>query len=168
MPRANAPSREFDVETGKITANATVAVNVGGTPLIRDTIPTTLTIPSGYTPDSGPAVKTYVDATIDIAGDDSNRVSDPHLFTVTVKKDIGDGNGFVAASGQVATVTLAPTFGATPVVDDSTRHRLDLRRRHQRQRSMRGEVHLGHDWRGHRYRRGHRQLRRAELRHHVG
>ena len=106
------------LKTGKITANATVSVNVGGTPLVRDTLASTTTIGSGYTPDSGPAVKTYVDATIDIAGDDSNRVGDPHEFIVTVKKDFGDGNGFVAAPNQVVAVTLTPTFGATPVVDD--------------------------------------------------
>lgn len=106
-------------KTGKITAVATVTVDVGGTDLIRDTDPATTTIGSGYNPDSGPAVKTYVDATIDITGDDTNRVGDSHLFTVTIKKDSGDGNGFVAASGQTATVTLTPTFGATPVADDT-------------------------------------------------
>lgn len=106
-------------ETGKITANATVSVNVGGTALVRDTLSTTTAIGSGYSPESGPAVKTYVDATIDITGDDTNRVGDPHLFTVTIKKDSGDGLGFVAAASQTATVTLTPTFGATPVADDS-------------------------------------------------
>lgn len=106
-------------ETGKITAIASVTVDVGGTDLLRDTDPATTTIGSGYNPDSGPAVKTYVDATIDITGDDTNRVGDPHLFTVTIKKDAGDGNGFVVASSQTATVTLTPTFGATPVADDT-------------------------------------------------
>jgi hypothetical protein len=98
-------------KTGVITGHATVDVNIAGTILTRAT--------DGQSGNSGDAVKTYVDATIDIAGDDTNRVNDPHTFTVTVKTDSGDGNGLQPASGVVVTPTLTDTNGATAVVDDT-------------------------------------------------
>ena len=36
----------------------------------------------------------------------TNEVNHAHTFTVTVKKDLGDGSGFVAASGVSVSGTL--------------------------------------------------------------
>ena len=97
---------------GKVTANASVAVDLGGgSVLVRDTSPATTTIGDGYA-GSAPAVKTYVDATIDITGDGTNRVGASHSFTATVKANAGDGAGFVAVSGQLVTITKTDANGA--------------------------------------------------------
>lgn len=98
--------------TGTTTGTASATVTVGG---ISFGITTGA---DAETTGNESVLKTWVDATIDITGDDTNRVNDPHLFTVTVKKDFGDGSGFVNAAGQVVTVTLTDTNGAAAVVDD--------------------------------------------------
>ncbi|MEW5990765.1 MAG: hypothetical protein AB1736_05380, partial [Chloroflexota bacterium] len=90
-----------DAQTGVFTVNATATFNYdGGFTLVRDTDPATVTIGAGPG-GSGPATKTYVDARISIQTDGTNQVGDEHTFTVTVEKDLGDGGGWVAASGVV-------------------------------------------------------------------
>src|SRR5204863_332640 len=61
---------------------------------------------------SGPAVKTFVDANITIAPDATNEVGAPHTFTVTVKRNLGDGAGLVAAGGEHVTFSLTNSNGA--------------------------------------------------------
>jgi uncharacterized repeat protein (TIGR01451 family) len=58
------------------------------------------------------AVKTFVDARIHISPSATNRVGEPHTFTVFVEKDLGNGAGFVAAANQPVTVTLTNGNGA--------------------------------------------------------
>src|SRR5439155_1045574 len=43
----------------------------------------------------------------------TNRVGQSHTLTVTLMKDIGDGNGFVAAAGEDVDFTLTDANGAT-------------------------------------------------------
>jgi uncharacterized repeat protein (TIGR01451 family) len=54
-----------------------------------------------------------VNAEISIAGSGVNEVNNPHMFTVTVNEDLGDGNGFVPAANEPVTVTLQNTNGST-------------------------------------------------------
>ena len=49
---------------------------------------------------------TVVDAQITITGDSTNEVGQEHVFTVTVKKDLGDGSGFVPAEDETVTPGL--------------------------------------------------------------
>src|SRR5262249_20233234 len=42
-----------------------------------------------------------------------NEVGKSHTFTVHVEKNLGDGNGFVAAVGETVTTTIANSLGAT-------------------------------------------------------
>ena len=102
---------------GQVTATASSNVDVLGVPLPRST--------DGIAPNSGPAVKTYVDAKIEITPDATNEVGDPHTFTVTVMQDDGlsaaqggDGaDGFTAAPVGNVDVTLTDTNGAVSVLD---------------------------------------------------
>ena len=57
---------------------------------------------------------TVVKANISIAPNDTNLVGFPHTFTVTVKADSGNGQGFQPAADANVTVTLTPTNGANP------------------------------------------------------
>ncbi len=106
---------------GKVIGNAFVTHVVNGTPISRDTDPATAT-PAGPG-GSGPATKTYVDAKIIIAPDDTNEVGDPHTFTVTVFADNGDGidnDGMMGTfdavgAGDDVTVTLTSINGASAV-----------------------------------------------------
>src|SRR5439155_714623 len=85
---------------------------LAGVTLTRDTNPATANIPSGPG-GSGPATKTFVDANITIAPDATNEVGRPHTFTVTVKRNTGNGNGFVnVPDGTKPTVTLTNSNGA--------------------------------------------------------
>jgi hypothetical protein len=85
--------------TGKVLAHATSTLSVAGS--------TAFTV--GTNPD---AVKTFVNARIAIASSATNRVGQPHTFTVTLEKDIGDGNGFVAAPSEHVDVDLNDLLGA--------------------------------------------------------
>ena len=67
----------------------------------------------GIAPNSGDAVKTFVKAKIEITPDATNEVGKPHTFTVTLQKDAGNGQGFVAAAGRARDVTLTDSNGAT-------------------------------------------------------
>jgi hypothetical protein len=90
--------------TGTTSVSAHTAVSVGGVSLTRAT--------NGVAGNSGPATKTWVNARIHITPSATNAVGQPHTFTVTLEKDIGDGNGFVPAAGQHVDVTLADAGGA--------------------------------------------------------
>src|SRR5207248_292746 len=58
--------------------------------------------------------KTYVTASIAIAPvEATNNVGQKHTWTVTVKKDIGDGNGLVVAPNGHVDVTLTGSDGIT-------------------------------------------------------
>src|SRR6202008_3672187 len=48
-----------------------------------------------------------------ITPDATNRVNQPHTFTVTLEKDAGDGAGFVPAAGEHVDVTLTNSNGAS-------------------------------------------------------
>ena len=61
---------------GKVTGNASWTGTLG--------TPSAFTVSTnGVAPNSGPAVKTFVDAKIEITPDATNRVGAPHTFTVT-------------------------------------------------------------------------------------
>jgi hypothetical protein len=89
---------------GVVTGHASSDVSVGGLSLSRET--------DGVAPNSGDAVKTFVDAYITIAPDDTNNIGENHTFTVTVFEDDGSGAGFVLAAGENVTVTLTNSGGA--------------------------------------------------------
>src|SRR6185436_19574714 len=96
--------------TGKVTGNASWTGTLG--------TPSAFTVSTnGVAPNSGPAVKTFVDAKIAISPDATNRVGAPHTFTVTLMKDLGDGNGFVAFSGAHVNFTLTDSNGAVSVLN---------------------------------------------------
>src|SRR5262249_20698048 len=59
------------------------------------------------------ALKTWVNASIDIEGDATNRVNASHQFKVTVRTDSGDGTGPQLAGGVDVTVHKADAKGAT-------------------------------------------------------
>jgi hypothetical protein len=82
---------------------------VSGLSLLRET--------DGTGDNSDDAVKTYVDAYITIDPDGVNPVNDPHTFTVTLWKDLGQGAGFVRADGEHVDFTLTDTDGASFVLD---------------------------------------------------
>jgi hypothetical protein len=50
--------------------------------------------------------KTYVKARITIETDDTNAITVSHTFTITLERDLGDGNGYVPFSGQTVTMSL--------------------------------------------------------------
>ena len=103
-------------ETGKVTGHASVVIDLGGgSTLTRDTNPATATIGAGPGGSETPAVKTYVDATIDITGDGTNRVGVSHSFTATVKADSGNGSGFVAVNAQLVSIQKVDANGAVSV-----------------------------------------------------
>jgi hypothetical protein len=91
---------------GQVVGNASTTISVGGASLTRAT-------GDSHAGDSGPATKTFVDATISITPSTAtNAVNQNHTFTVTVLQNAGTGGGFVAAAGAPVTVTLTNHFGA--------------------------------------------------------
>jgi hypothetical protein len=94
--------------TGQTVANAAVTLTINGpggtsTQLTRDTSPATATIGSGPG-GSGPATKTWVDANITVTPQTAvNPTGTNHTFTITVKKDLGNGAGLVPAAGETVT-----------------------------------------------------------------
>src|SRR5262249_35851782 len=80
------------------TVSAHTTLTAGGVSLTRST--------DGTDSNSGPAQKTWVNARISISPSASNRVGQPHTFTVTLQKDVGNGAGFAAAAGEHVDVTL--------------------------------------------------------------
>jgi len=80
--------------------------------VVRDTDSATASIGAGIGGSETDAVKTYVDAYITITpAEATNNVGEQHTFTVTVKKDLGDGNGFVVADDGHVDVTLTGSGG---------------------------------------------------------
>jgi len=94
---------------GLVDGHASANVHVGGLTISVAT--------DGAGENSGDATKRFVDASIQINPPlDTNSIEESHTFTVTVKQNSGDGNGFVdAPDGTLVTVTLTPSDGATIV-----------------------------------------------------
>jgi nitrate reductase NapAB chaperone NapD len=96
--------------TGSFDIHAAASVTLAGLTFSVET--------DGLGNNSGDATKVFVDATIDITGDDTNRIGAAHTFTVTVKSDDGGGGGLVTVgAGQDVDVTLAVANGAVVVLD---------------------------------------------------
>jgi hypothetical protein len=92
-------------KTGTVTGHATATVAFGGATFNVAT--------DGQSPNSGDAVKTFVDLKISIAPTETNEVGQDHTFTVTAKQDKGDGAGFVnVPNGTAVDVTLTDANGA--------------------------------------------------------
>ena len=90
---------------GTTVVKATTDVSVIGFLLHRET--------DGMARNSGPAMKTFVDATIAIAPSATNGIGDNHTFTVTVKADDGSGSGPQPVGGVKPAVTLTSANDAT-------------------------------------------------------
>ncbi|HLG00806.1 MAG TPA: prealbumin-like fold domain-containing protein, partial [Acidimicrobiia bacterium] len=90
---------------GQTTVNASATVTFTG----GETKDVTT---NGLAGNSGPVVKTWVDARITITPDDTNEVGQPHTFTVDVEQNAGDGAGFVAATVGDVDFTLTNSNGA--------------------------------------------------------
>jgi uncharacterized repeat protein (TIGR01451 family) len=86
--------------TDMTSAVFTLAQNLGAFPNLVHSNTTTATVH-------------IVNAEISIDPSATNAVGQPHTFTVTVKEDLGDGNGFVAAPGASVTVALTNANGAS-------------------------------------------------------
>ncbi len=65
---------------GAVSGHATVSLTLDGVSLTRST--------DGVSPNSGDAVKRFVDAKISITPDEVNEVGQPHTFTVHVEVDV--------------------------------------------------------------------------------
>ena len=102
---------------GTFTANASTTIVYEGQPGDE---PLTATVTRSTTSDSAlQATKRFVDASITIDPDDTNSIGENHTFTVTVKKDLGMGDGLVAAQGVNPTVTLTPNAAVAPGKTDT-------------------------------------------------
>src|SRR5439155_752207 len=92
--------------TGTVTEHAASTLTIGSATFTVQTDGTGL--------NSGNAVKTFVNAKISITPSTAtNRFGDPHTFTVTLWKDVGDNKGFVKAKDEHVDVTLTDDLGAT-------------------------------------------------------
>jgi hypothetical protein len=94
---------------GKVTGHATSTLTVSGTSLTVAT--------DGAAPNSGDAVKTFVDANIQITPQsDTDPINDNHVLTGHVNINAGQGAGFVnAPAGTVINFSLTNSGGATAV-----------------------------------------------------
>ena len=136
--------------TGTSTVSAhTTFTTPGGVILTRST--------DGTGANSGPAVKTWVNARISITPNATNEVGQPHTFTVALEKDLGDGAGFVPAAGETVTVTLTNSNGATRNVRPALHHAGTT----DAAGHLHGHLHLGHPRAGHRQRQLDRHPRHA-------
>ncbi len=98
---------------GVVTGHAEVDLTLQGLAVHRET--------DGTAPNSGDAVKKFVDAWITISPDDVNETGDPHTFTVTVKQDSANGSGLVnVPNGTIVDVTLTDALGAISNVSSNT------------------------------------------------
>src|SRR5207247_8075869 len=91
-------------EPGTFTAHASVDLLSFGVSLHRET--------DGSGLNSDDATKVFVDATISIAPSQTNEVGTEHTFTVTVTENLGDGNGYIAATVGDVDLTLTDSNGA--------------------------------------------------------
>ena len=85
-------------------------------------------------------MKRWVNARISIAPNATNEVGQPHTFIVTLQKDIGDGNGFVAG-GRRARRRDADRLERRDA-HGADRHLHQRRREHERERPVHDHVHL--------------------------
>ncbi|MBA2383845.1 MAG: hypothetical protein H0V68_04175, partial [Actinobacteria bacterium] len=89
---------------GTFTANASTTVTFSSAAGDPSTASVTRTTSASSGPGgSGPATKQFVDARITIGTSGTNKVGDPHTFTVLVEKN--DGSGWVPAGGVDITST---------------------------------------------------------------
>jgi uncharacterized repeat protein (TIGR01451 family) len=95
---------------GEVIGNASTTFSILGVTLTRAT-------GDSNVGDSGPVTKFFEDATISIAPNATNGITEPHTFTVTVLDNAGDGNGFVAAANEPVMVTLTGQNGAVPIAE---------------------------------------------------
>ena len=115
-------SGQFDVtftspDAGQVIGTATTSLVVGGVSLTRTTDGGTV---GGGQSNSGPAIKTFVDAKIVIGPDGVNLLNEPHTFTTTVFVDDGMGTDLdgvmgtfdAVGMGVAVTVTLTNQNGA--------------------------------------------------------
>jgi hypothetical protein len=90
---------------GQVTGTATATVTIGGQPVVVST--------NGVAPNSGPAVKTFVDARISITPNGMNPVGAAHVFTGHVEVNLGNGAGFVnAPAGTQISFSIASGPGS--------------------------------------------------------
>src|SRR5205814_1682509 len=102
---------------GIVTGHASATFTISGVSITRQT--------NGTAPNSGDAVKRFVDAKISIAANATNKVGDAHTFTVTVQQDDGltaaqggDGvSGFTPATVGNVDVSLTDSNGAVSVLN---------------------------------------------------
>jgi hypothetical protein len=103
--------------SGVYTANVTAVVTMGGTAVTRST--NSQVAPHGPG-GSGPATKTYVDASIGLNPlTATNNVGSPHTVTITVNA-IPSGASPVSFSNIVPTVSPAPSSGPTTTCGSPT------------------------------------------------
>ena len=96
--------------TGTVTGTATADITVQGNHFIRTT--------SGTGGNSGPVVKRFVDSKITLSPlTDTNGITENHVVTADVEVDLGDGNGFVAATVGHVDVTVTDSGGAVSVIN---------------------------------------------------
>jgi uncharacterized repeat protein (TIGR01451 family) len=94
---------------GQTTGSATTTFTLNGVPLTRTT-------GDSNVGDSGTVIKTFVDATVAIAPNATNGITESHTFVVTALENAGDGKGFVAAAGANVSVMLTGQNGAVPML----------------------------------------------------
>src|SRR4029079_19530798 len=120
-PSTPSPPTQCTTSGGTGSCTTTITSPTTGTSTVS--AHTTFTTPQGVEltrstdgtgSNSGPAVKTWVNARISITPNATNEINDPHTFTVTLEKDLGGGAGFVPFAGATVNVTLTPSNGATP------------------------------------------------------
>src|SRR5262249_45377838 len=93
---------------GKVTGHATASLTVGGVAITVQT--------NGQNGNSGDAVKTYVDANIQITPNGSNPVGPTHSLTAHVNVNDGSGAGFVSAPAgtSITFIKSGPGSFTTP------------------------------------------------------
>jgi hypothetical protein len=90
-----------------IKADDTGTVNIGAsTSFIVGGIVGTFSASTGTGFSGSDVAKTYVKARITIEADDTNAITVSHTFTITLERDLGDGNDWVPFSGQIVTAAL--------------------------------------------------------------
>lgn len=98
--------------TGLVTGNASATVPVGSTSFNVST--------NGTAPNSGSALKRYVDARIQLSPlTDTNGITENHVVTADVDVDKGDGAGWVAATAGHVDVKLSNSSGASHSVNSA-------------------------------------------------
>jgi uncharacterized repeat protein (TIGR01451 family) len=105
--------------TVTVNASTTFQVDSTGVTVTRDTDPATPAVagPGG----TGPATKHFVNANIVLSPlTAENLVLQNHTVTATVKEDLGDGNGLVAAPNAPVVFTVDPGTATLTYTDPNT------------------------------------------------